>query len=337
MEDFANIAYDETVIACEGTYGRGLLNKGGRMNGASSITLVQLVHFCKLAEVQHVTRAAKALYIAQPTLSASVKALERELGVPLFYYEGRSIRLTESGKEFYKKVSPFLSILDSVVADMRARGSAEKGCVRIGTIPTIQHDFIPTLLQSFWQHYGYEVKVEMTVEFTLPLTQGLKKQDYDVIFASRVPTEANIEYIPMMSKPMTLVAHESHSLARESEIELAQLARESFVTYGADTPLGREVASILDPVGAKPVASFSDEFTLISFILANRGVAGFMLDTFAIDRFDGVKRIAVQGVPENLHIIYLGYDRRVFRSRVVSSFVETARNLSSFNIDASKQ
>ncbi len=67
------------------------------MNNSSSLSLSQLYNFKKLAETQHMTRAAKELYITQPTLSLSIKALEHELGVPLFFRDGRQIKLTNTG------------------------------------------------------------------------------------------------------------------------------------------------------------------------------------------------------------------------------------------------
>ena len=48
------------------------------------MNLPQLYYFRKLAEVQHYTEAAKALYITQPSLSDSIASLEKELGVSLF-------------------------------------------------------------------------------------------------------------------------------------------------------------------------------------------------------------------------------------------------------------
>lgn len=53
------------------------------------MNLSQLYYFRKLAEVQHYTKAAQELYITQPSLSASILSLERDLGIDLFQREGR--------------------------------------------------------------------------------------------------------------------------------------------------------------------------------------------------------------------------------------------------------
>ena len=64
------------------------------------MNLQQLYYFRKLAEVQHYTKAAKALYITQPSLSDSISSLESELSVALFQKKGRGIELTKYGQEF---------------------------------------------------------------------------------------------------------------------------------------------------------------------------------------------------------------------------------------------
>ena len=69
------------------------------------MNLQQLYYFRKLAEVQHYTKAAKALYITQPSLSDSIASLEHELSVSLFQKKGRGVQLTKYGQEFYEYVN----------------------------------------------------------------------------------------------------------------------------------------------------------------------------------------------------------------------------------------
>ena len=62
------------------------------------LTLLALSYFQKTAELQHLTKAAEALHISQPSLSHTIKVLETELGVPLFSRSGRNIVLTRYGE-----------------------------------------------------------------------------------------------------------------------------------------------------------------------------------------------------------------------------------------------
>ena len=67
--------------------------------------LTQLRYFLKVAELQHITKAAEELHVAQPALTMTIHRLERELEVPLFGSKGRNIVLTEYGKYFYEKLN----------------------------------------------------------------------------------------------------------------------------------------------------------------------------------------------------------------------------------------
>ena len=83
--------------------------------------LLQLKYFCRLAELQHVTRTAQELNISQPSLSITVRKLEKELGAPLFLREGRNISLSPYGKAFLEYVEPAMMALEngrSAVMDM---------------------------------------------------------------------------------------------------------------------------------------------------------------------------------------------------------------------------
>ena len=63
-----------------------------------------LIFFKTVAELEHMTKAAKQLDVAQPFISKTITELETELGVPLFDHVGRRIRLNSFGKLFYTRV-----------------------------------------------------------------------------------------------------------------------------------------------------------------------------------------------------------------------------------------
>ena len=65
--------------------------------------LKQLEHFIAAADEQHFTRAARRMNIVQSGLSASIRALEHELGAPLFVRTTRRVQLTVAGRVFYEK------------------------------------------------------------------------------------------------------------------------------------------------------------------------------------------------------------------------------------------
>ena len=77
------------------------------------LTLLGLRYFQKIAELQHITRAAEILHISQPSLSHIVKVMEIELGVPLFERRGRNIVLTHYGEILLLHTNHIMEELDA--------------------------------------------------------------------------------------------------------------------------------------------------------------------------------------------------------------------------------
>jgi DNA-binding transcriptional LysR family regulator len=101
-----------------------------------------------VAEEGGFANAAKALQVAQPTVTGHVKDLERSLGVPLFDRRSRPVRLTDAGTAFIRHARLILAEVDSGLQSVRhERHGRVGGTVRFGTYPSATNGYIPHLLQ----------------------------------------------------------------------------------------------------------------------------------------------------------------------------------------------
>ena len=298
-----------------------------QMTGSfDSITLSQLRNFHKLAETEHFTDAARQLFITQPTLSASIKALENELGVSLFYREGRrNVRLTKYGREFDADVSKILEDLENAVFKIKRTEFSECQFLNLGTIPTIQYDFLPGLLREVWDTYGYSYKIRITVEFSNPLIKALKEQQYELIFCAYVPEETDLTFIPMMHLPLVGVIHKDGPYKDFKSLSLSQLEYIPYTTYHNDTPIGRKTHKLLSKY-PPPITRFDDEFMLSGAVSTDKNIVGIMLNTFEIEPFKNVKVVPIEEMPSDWHTICLAYDQRIKQSEFAVSFISAARS-----------
>lgn len=115
------------------------------------MNVAQLRYFVAVAQLEHYSKAAKALYITQPALSNSMNRLEKELGVQLFESMGRNIVLTPQGKDLLVSVSAALKELDRGFEAIRDHGNNQKKTARIGAVASI----LRGPLSSFLNIYGY--------------------------------------------------------------------------------------------------------------------------------------------------------------------------------------
>ena len=113
--------------------------------------LRQLEHFVAVAEEQHFTRAAARVHVVQSSLSASIKALERELGEPLFVRDNRRVTLTQAGRALLPSARAALAAVDEgrdAVAGLRG---VLRGQLHVGAIQTLGVVDLAALLATFRQ------------------------------------------------------------------------------------------------------------------------------------------------------------------------------------------
>jgi DNA-binding transcriptional LysR family regulator len=119
-----------------------------RLIGAE-LTLHKLEIFCTVARMEGVTRAAEALHLAQPVVTAHIRSLEQKLGVKLFTRQGRRIRISDEGSRVLAWAEDIISRtqeLERVLADSR-RG--QKGTAIIATSMTIGSYVLPEKIVAF--------------------------------------------------------------------------------------------------------------------------------------------------------------------------------------------
>ena len=114
-----------------------------------AVTLTQLSAFLSVVRLGSVTAAAEELVVTQPSVSAAVAALERELGVQLTERAGRGVRPTAAGEVYARYAADVLGLLreGSETAAALARGAGRR--LRITAVTTAGEHLLPTLLSSF--------------------------------------------------------------------------------------------------------------------------------------------------------------------------------------------
>ncbi len=295
------------------------------------MNLSQLYYFRKLAELQHYTRAAKELYISQPALSDAIKSLERELGVPLFKREGRNVRLTRYGREFAEYVDKALRELDRGIEIMHEYTGKLSGTLRVGAIYTVSGDYLPSLIEAFHERYSAEVSFEVMLGFSASLLEGLKNDSYDVAFAAKGKEEDPcLCFEPVSVQRVVLAVNECHPLATKQVVRMEDLAGHSICTYRRGTPIGDDIAELLEKYHLSAKMEFDDEITAGGMISAMRvDACAIVLDTIGLKPFERVCLIPIdeEQVPYDFHQVYMIYKKAEFKNLAFESFIEFVMDL----------
>src|SRR5689334_12574045 len=188
--------------------------------------LRHLRYFVAVAEEGHVTRAAERLGIQQPPLSLQIRALEREVGTPLFRRKPRGMELTAAGKAFLTDATAILEHVDHAFATTRRTARGEQGRIAIGfTSSAPFHPFVPRVIRAFREAYPL-VALSLDESGTTELIDDLRHERVDAAFIrTPVADPMGITVNPLLEEAMLVALPATHALgAGDTELPLAVLA-----------------------------------------------------------------------------------------------------------------
>ncbi|MEU2229936.1 LysR family transcriptional regulator [Streptomyces vietnamensis] len=183
-----------------------------------------LRQFVVVARLEHLSRAAEELRVAQPSLSRTVMRLEAELGTPLFDRAGR-LRLNEAGKVFLRHVERSLGELD---AGRRAVAAVTVG--ELGTVRLASETFLTlTGPLGVFKRAHPAVEVELHQLAAAEMARALRTQEVDLCVASQPVPPEGLEAAELLDEPVWVVTPLDHPLAGRSSVHVEELAHEPFV------------------------------------------------------------------------------------------------------------
>ena len=190
-------------------------------------TLHQLKVFETVARKGSFTRAAEELLITQPTVSSQVKQLTKAIDLPLFEQIGKSLYLTDAGKELLITCQDIFEKLDNFemkVADLKG---TKQGQLKLAVITTAKY-FVPRLLGSFCQHYpGIDVALKVTNH--QEIQQRMSSNQDDLYIVSNPRDEIDLKSQPFLNNPLVVVARKDHPLAQKRDLDIQELNNQPFI------------------------------------------------------------------------------------------------------------
>lgn len=186
--------------------------------------------FLAVADELHFGRAAERLHMAQPPLSRTIKQLEHSLGTQLFLRTTRSVALTATGSALLVPAREVLDAVDRVRDAVRAAEDGESGLVRVSFAGLSTHGLVAQLARTVRAHHP-GVRLELfSQRFAQPAMRSLIDGDTDIALGrwDVVPPEISAQVV--MSDSLTVAFPDTHPLAREQSISIADLADEHFVS-----------------------------------------------------------------------------------------------------------
>lgn len=192
------------------------------------IELKQMRIFLAVAEELHFGRAAERLHIAQPALSAQVKAMEERLGANLFERTTRRVSLTRTGEAFLPEARATIAQAEEAFRIARRTAGEGDELLKIGGIDSATAGLLPSLIRSFRRHSpGTEVRVEEML--SAPALHALEHRQLDVAFC-RLPRRAELfQSRHVLREELVAILPHDHRLAERDKLSPMELCEEPLV------------------------------------------------------------------------------------------------------------
>ena len=207
------------------------------------MTLVQLRHLLSLASTGSFSKSAAALFLTQPALSRSIRALEAELGQPLFDRVGRTSELTPFGREAVERARELVLAADDLRASGRLAAGGELGLLRVGMGSGPGAMLMTPLLLTMAQQRP-RLRVEVARGGTELLLQALRARSLDalIVDARSVRPAPDLHAQELRDMRGAFLVRRGHPLTRRR----GGLRFDELLQYPlASTPLSDEVARTL--------------------------------------------------------------------------------------------
>lgn len=181
-----------------------------------------LIYFKKVAELQHITRAAEELHVAQPSLSRTIAELESDLGVRLFERVGKNIELNRYGEIVLRHTRRIVQEMDDIEAELAdAKGESNR---TVTIMLYAASKLLPQLVMDFKRAYP-SIVLHIVQD---DLSSG-KQGECDLSIFSTIQPCAGQNEVTLIEEELLLALPEANPLAQCASVDLREVAGEEFI------------------------------------------------------------------------------------------------------------
>jgi DNA-binding transcriptional LysR family regulator len=294
------------------------------------MTLDQLQIFIAVAEREHITRAADALGLAPPSVSATVASLEREFGTKLFHRVGRGIVVTEGGNLLLGEARALVNRADAVKLAMREFAGLGRGRLQIKASQTIASHYLPSRLVDFHQAYP-GVALVVSIGNSTEVVEAIIRGNVELGFVegpAREVQDPRLAVEMIASDDLVAVVNPDHPWVTREKLRADDLAAGRWVLRedgsGTRAAFVKALGALGVPYGNLNIAiELPSNEAVLAAVVAGAG-ATILSARVCTDSIKAgtLKRLPVSLAPRAFYVVQHA-DR--YRSRAVSALLEILR------------
>ena len=288
--------------------------------------LRDLNYFCLAAEMQHITKAAEYLGVAQPFLTKIIKQLEDEIGGELFEKTGRGVKLNQSGLVFYKNAKKALADMNRLYSEMDYVFEKKERTI---TFLSNTEAFFSKLIDAFKKaETGYTLSISHAAEEAIVSSLSRGEADFalccppiDESKAFNIVTERIFYEIGCVFLPP------EHRLIGREIITLDELRGDPLITMPPKSAMRYKLQPIFDKYGFHPDVVLETHNNELIIQAVNSGWGYAFLTTLIMDGHpEYLDRCVAVNIPENRGYFGLSYNALIIDERNAKHFRDFIRD-----------
>jgi len=195
---------------------------------------MQMIYFREVCRCNNISKASKALFVSQPAISSSIKALEEEFGVQLFHRNNNKLLLTPEGEYFYQEVQTILDSTEKLEFKMMDLGKTHNR-IKIGVPPMIGIFLFPKIFNEFKAKYP-KTNIEIRESGSLEIRQYVIDDVVDIAIGI-IDDEMKPQFtvIKLYETELVFAVNRNHPLAKLKKVTFEMLKDENLILMKADS------------------------------------------------------------------------------------------------------
>jgi LysR family transcriptional regulator, hydrogen peroxide-inducible genes activator len=286
--------------------------------------LHQLRYFLAVADTANFTRAAERSNVSQPSLSQQIINLEGEVGHKLFHRLGRKAVLTEAGNAFLGRARRILDEVESASKELGDHPGLGRR-ITVGAVQTVMPYLIAPLIEQAGRDLP-NLKIDAREDFRNDLVQAVVEGSVDLAVVPMPVKERRLSIEPLLTEPLLLVVGKNHPFAKRSEIGIADLAEESFVSLGSSSTVAEQIRSFFGHHNFDPRIAYhcAQVATLKLFVSMGFGISLLPQLARAADDRDTLTYLRLTGSAPTRELVVIRHLQR-YQSRGAEQFLAMLR------------
>ncbi|WP_291633690.1 LysR family transcriptional regulator [Clostridium sp.] len=213
--------------------------------------LRQLQYFQMVCQLNSITQAAEKLFVSQPTITNSIKNLEKELSIVLFDRSKKHLLPTAEGRVFLKRVDEILMQVNNATSEMKEYHDLKKGVLTIGVPPMIGTFLFPKLLINFQKSYP-NIKLNITEYGSTTIKRMVEKEDIDLGLIISDSTNKLLTSLPISNSELFVCFKKEHPLSKQSTITFKDLKNEPIILLNEGFYIRQKVLESFNEFNIQP-------------------------------------------------------------------------------------